>query len=390
MRVCIVGFGLTKERKEGVRNYVYGLSEQLSKDGFDIVIITVGTSDRVYQINGFKVIEIGWTKSLISIISVFHKMKQKLEDIIAREKIDIIYDNFVLPGSSLFVTIPIIKKYKNIKLVKDIYNKSLKLSDMKAIFFPFEFRYFKVEGIFRLLLNNDIIDRYVFKNSDYLICHSSDISQRISDFEYKEIKMGIDFKKWAKKVTLIKKTKKIFNLVFLGHPSLKKGINQFIAASKLLLQKNPNIVIHIALSKTAEGERKYAKMAVDLQEMFPGKVSLYGETEPLKVFRIADLVVLPLLHDWGAISPPLSLLEAMATACVVLSSKVCGVIDIIEDGQNGFLIEKSDPVNLARKIEDIMLNIDSSVSKKAQETAKKYDWSEVADSYENLFRKIIT
>lgn len=387
MRICIVGFGFTRDRKEGVRNYIYGLAEQLSKEGFDILIITIGSSDSVYRINGFKVIEISWTKTLISLISAFNKMRQKMEVILAREKIDVIYDNFVLPGSSLFVTRPLIKRYKKIKFIKEVYNKSLKFSNISKMFFPFEIRYFKGEGIFRLLLNNNIIDRYIYKTADYLICHSSDISQELSDFKHENIKLGIDYKKWAKKI-IIKKQKDKFNIAYFGHPSLKKGIRQFLEAAKILLKRKENIFIHIALSKTAEGEKKYVDMSLRLEESFPGRVFLYRETQPLKIFKKADLIVLPLLHDWGAISPPLSLLEAMGAGSIVVCSSFCGVKDIIEDGKNGYLIEKLNSVNLAGRVEDIMLNINSSISKKAQKTAENYDWSKVINSYKNLFKKI--
>lgn len=388
MKICIVGFGFTMERREGVKNYVYEMSKGFTDSGFDILIVTLGKFDRTYQINGFRVIEISLGKSLFSFGAAFLKLKKKLSHVLNEEKPDILYDHFVLPGTSLFVTLPLIKKFKSCKFVKEVYNKSLMFTDLKKIFFPFELNYLLQEGIFRILLNNWIIDRFVYSHANYLVCHSSDIGAQLGDFRFKQIKLGIDSQKWDREIK-VTKNNVVFNVAYLGHPSLKKGITVFIEVAILLLRRNLDISVHIALSKTAEGEKRYVNMATQLLKRFPDRVFLHGEIDPLKTFKISDLIVLPLLHDWGAISPPLSMLGAMVASSSVLVTRVCGVEDIIDDGINGFLINKTEQFNIVKRIEKMMVGENNSIGEKARKTALKYGWDFVFADYNKFLKSVV-
>lgn len=86
--------------------------------------------------------------------------------------------------------------------------------------------------------------------------------------------------------------------------------------------------------------------------------------------------------------PPL---EAMACRCPVVSTKVGGPLDIIKDGENGFLVELEDSENLAKNVSKL-LNMDNSIwqrfSDAAHSTAVKYSWEDATSLFEQSLQKI--
>jgi len=63
-------------------------------------------------------------------------------------------------------------------------------------------------------------------------------------------------------------------------------------------------------------------------------------------YSSADIFVLPTLAD----SFPNALLEAMLHAKPVIGFRTGGLIDIIDDGETGFLVNQNDTLDLANKI----------------------------------------
>jgi glycosyltransferase involved in cell wall biosynthesis len=86
--------------------------------------------------------------------------------------------------------------------------------------------------------------------------------------------------------------------------------------------------------------------------------------------------------------PPL---EAMACRCPVVSTRVGGPSDIIEDGKNGFLVDVEDTAALATKITKVleMNNADwRKMSEAAYETASRYSWDDATTLLENALAQI--
>jgi len=52
----------------------------------------------------------------------------------------------------------------------------------------------------------------------------------------------------------------------------------------------------------------------------------------------------------------LSVMEAQACGIPVVASRVGGLIDLIEDGKSGYLVDSKDPAVLANRIIDVLLN----------------------------------
>jgi glycosyltransferase involved in cell wall biosynthesis len=87
--------------------------------------------------------------------------------------------------------------------------------------------------------------------------------------------------------------------------------------------------------------------------------------------------------------PPL---EAMACRCPVVSTRVGGPMDIIEDGKNGFLVEVEDPDALADRLVRVLKLSDQQwrgMSDAAYATACRYTWQDAAALMEEALRTAI-
>ena len=71
-----------------------------------------------------------------------------------------------------------------------------------------------------------------------------------------------------------------------------------------------------------------------------------------QLLNSSDILVLPSYYE----GLPISILEAMAYKLPVISTKVGGIPEIVEDGYNGYLIKPGDNKDLLEKMEKLILN----------------------------------
>jgi glycosyltransferase involved in cell wall biosynthesis len=77
--------------------------------------------------------------------------------------------------------------------------------------------------------------------------------------------------------------------------------------------------------------------------------------------------------------------EAMACRCPVVSTRVGGPMDMIEDGQNGWLVDVEDPDALADRMKRILSMPDpvwQRMSQAALETARRFNWETAVEKFE--------
>ena len=88
---------------------------------------------------------------------------------------------------------------------------------------------------------------------------------------------------------------------------------------------------------------------------------------------------------------PLSLLEGMSSGCIVVSSNVGGIQDIIKEGKNGFLLPINDELAFTTTIDNILKNVDkfSSMSESNVIYSKNFSMKECANKYLSLFCKVM-
>jgi glycosyltransferase involved in cell wall biosynthesis len=88
---------------------------------------------------------------------------------------------------------------------------------------------------------------------------------------------------------------------------------------------------------------------------------------------------------------PITLLEAMQQSIPVVCTRAGGVVNVIRHGQNGLLVEHSDPAALAEAIKRILrdANLREELGRKAgREVREKYSSERMALEYEELYRAV--
>ncbi|WP_152999592.1 glycosyltransferase, partial [Curtobacterium citreum] len=81
--------------------------------------------------------------------------------------------------------------------------------------------------------------------------------------------------------------------------------------------------------------------------------------------------------------------EAMAAGCAVVASAVPGIVDVVQDGENGLLVPPGDPAALATALERLLGDADlvRRLGAAAARTAQAHTVPAVADRYRSLLRE---
>ena len=136
-------------------------------------------------------------------------------------------------------------------------------------------------------------------------------------------------------------------ILFLSNLLVAKGIYVFLDACALLQSRGVAFCADIVGGETAEVGRDLVLKAISDRRLngvaYLGR--LVGD-EKRDVLKAADILAFPSLDEaFGLV-----LLEAMQAGLPVVASRVGGIPDIIEDGENGFLVEPGNASALADRL----------------------------------------
>lgn len=181
---------------------------------------------------------------------------------------------------------------------------------------------------------------------------------------------------------------------FTPKPCDHEGI-RFVNVGRLQPQKNQALAIHAF----ARVHALYPDTSLEIV----GEAELRGELETLvEELKLADSVFLSGLSDnvKGKLNSadiylqssdyeglPVSVLEAMACGLPIISTKAGGTVDIVDHGENGFLVDIGDEEGLVQAM--ILLikcePLRRAMAKKSREKAIEYGIQVCSKRYETLF-----
>jgi glycosyltransferase involved in cell wall biosynthesis len=118
------------------------------------------------------------------------------------------------------------------------------------------------------------------------------------------------------------------------------------------------------------------------------KVIILGHQDDIRpIYSACDLFIRPSIYNTFSTSCA----EAMAMGIPVAISEFNGVSEIVDDGKNGFVIEKPYNAELfAEKIKEIMKSDLESTGNEARKTAEKYlSLNDAVEKFKNLYGKIV-
>lgn len=185
-------------------------------------------------------------------------------------------------------------------------------------------------------------------------------------------------------------------ILYVGRIDPLKGIDRLLMAGAHLKMRQGFKLIIIGGNDHFQPELqrlKWFTRELGIQDlvMFAGRVK--QEDLPL-YYNAADVVVVPSYHEsFGLVA-----LESLACGTPVVATKVGGLENIIEEGQNGYLVTNDVPHSMADKIELLLTKPDAGANSPGsiRDSVTKYSWSNIADGlieeykvlYENRVAKV--
>jgi glycosyltransferase involved in cell wall biosynthesis/ubiquinone/menaquinone biosynthesis C-methylase UbiE len=174
-------------------------------------------------------------------------------------------------------------------------------------------------------------------------------------------------------------------LLFAATWRKNKGIQDLVPAFIALAQRHPRMKLCIL-----GGGVQPDTVLATIPEPFRSRVSFdlaENEADLAKTFASSDLYLLPSLFE----GTPLTVIEAMMSGLPIVTTDVCGMRDVIEDGKTGLLVPIRSPHLIVKTIERLIADqaLRSRLGKAAQgEALKKYRWEHVAKLVQGIYETL--
>ncbi|NNH38933.1 glycosyltransferase family 4 protein [Acinetobacter terrae] len=158
---------------------------------------------------------------------------------------------------------------------------------------------------------------------------------------------------------VIRKNSDQLKLLWLSNLMEEKGILYFLDA--LILLKNRNVPFEVKLAgKIEDGlEQNIHQKLTELGESAEYLGVVYGEQKKAQLLA-ANVFVFPTYYTMEG--QPISLIEAMATGNIIVTTDHAGIPDIV-GSENGYLLKPRDIASLVDQLENIANNLHQDIEK---------------------------
>lgn len=197
--------------------------------------------------------------------------------------------------------------------------------------------------------------------SNYNKKHLQTQLPQLEDNRIHVIHLGIDTNKFKADNTI--EYNEDFCILNIGRLIPAKGHKYLIRACRILSDQNISYKCHIGgagpLAKELQSE--IIKLELTNTVMLLGHI--YHD-KVMELYSQADIFVLSSVSE----GIPVVIMEALSMAVPVVASDITGIPEIIDDGQNGFLVASKDPLALAESI--MQLNSNKEMRQKIAEKGR--------------------
>ena len=347
----------------GIKTYIVNLTEELKKrENIDCkVIFRVGEDMENYKIGGSK---------FLFPIRAFLALRKIKPQIIHSQEVW-----FCLLAGVIY------RMLYGVRLIHTFHTQSYE----KLKFNKINNKIFQI--IFQILLNK----------CNYITFVSKALKYKVEEFH------GFKFKKIAityagiRSEEVSEESKKEFcekfnlknSIVLLAHglTGIKykaEGAKLLIKAVRKLRDKYPNITLILTREGLYSRELKEfaEKEKIDRNVIFTGNID-----NPHVPLAICDIYTHITLVEGGL---SMALLEAMSRGKPIIATKVGGILEAIENGKNGILVEP-DVNEIVEKIEYLLENKEfaEKLGRNAKKTAEeKFTWNKSADRFMEIYKRL--
>jgi glycosyltransferase involved in cell wall biosynthesis len=243
-------------------------------------------------------------------------------------------------------------------------------------------------------LTNYFEKRYLLKcyrknGGNNFIAISEDISNFLRTVLPKDLQSiqllqnAIDVKRFERPIDFNKvRDNAVFKMVSIGR--LDKNKNHQLLIDVVLDLKNREIPVHLTI--LGEGDERISLQEKIVQLNLSDQLSLVGLQEKVEMYLWnADLYI----HSAITEGFGLTLIEAMACGLPVVCTDGKGNRELIQEGENGFMVGERDPKLLAGKIELLLKNdnLRQAMGEKARKFAQGFGIEKYVESLLLLYKK---
>jgi len=227
-------------------------------------------------------------------------------------------------------------------------------------------------------------ERFVLSQADKIINVSKGYAKYTEEFKDKTIIIpnGINLSDWVRKEKVSLPGKNKHKIVYIGRFAVMKSIDILTQA------KIPKEIDLIFVGAPEFGEHYLNE---DIANMIDNNenvyfVGPYYNQNKIDLLFEADAVVIPSKHEpFGIVA-----LEALASKSILLSSRVDGMGDFLDDS-NSIKVELT-VEGIEKAFQDYLTLTEEqkqSMIKNGLETCKKYNWDDIADQYYEVYKSMI-
>lgn len=184
-------------------------------------------------------------------------------------------------------------------------------------------------------------------------------------------------------------------LLFVGRLIPQKGLHHLLEAFVEVVKQEPQVRLLIAGSSYygKNIETEYLKTCKQIVKSCENQIEWLGyvpNDQLPEIYQLADVLVTPSV---GSEAFGLVNLEAMSTGLPVLTTRVGGIGEVVQDGRNGKLLQ---PKNLSKRLEKVLLhwlknpkNLKEMGKQSRQIVEELFSWERVANDLNNVYKTLM-
>ncbi|MEO0268211.1 MAG: glycosyltransferase family 4 protein [candidate division WOR-3 bacterium] len=396
MKVLVLTTTFPRYKNDTTPSFVFELSKEIKNKGFEVIVLAPHHKNSKFfeELDGVKVYRFPYffPLNLQKLCYDGGIMRNIRKSFLAKLQVPLFFISY------FYFTYRLIKKLK----INIIHSHWIIPSGLIGSFFK---KFLKVKHIttahaidvytIEKLPFRKILAEFIYNNSDYIICVSNILREKILKILNKKgasEKEKIFVKPMGMKIPFVK-DKKIkkekFNILFLGRFVEKKGIKYLLYALQKVINVHKNVTLNLGGTGPLEIELKNLVKELNLENY----VNFLGWVERERIPEIlseSDLLVVPsiITEEGDTEGLPTVILEAMGAGVPVIASDVGGIRDVIENSVNGLIVPPGDVESLKKAIITIIENekLREKFIKEGINLAQNYDWEKIGNFYVSLFK----
>jgi len=255
------------------------------------------------------------------------------------------------------------------------------------------------------VLGNNFFLKFILKNTDFIISNSTFTEEKTLELchikNHSVIPPGVDINRFyfQNNIPGLRKFLEILEedilILTIGNFIHRKGFEYLIEAFNIIANQHKITNIKLRIGGRGPLKPKYEKIINYYSlKSFVDFLGYIKNEEISSYYSEADIFVLPSIIDDRGDTEGLGvvLLEANACKTPIIGSKVGGILDVIDDGVNGFFVEQKNARDLAEKI--IQLAGDKELRTRIGENGRKmivsnFNWDDISKKIINIYDTIL-